>query len=233
MKIAVLGTGMVGQTIAGKLAELGHEVIMGTRDAEKAKSRKGTDAMGRPAVGDWLSMHPEIKLATLSEAAAAGEIIVNATSGFGTLDALGHAGSENLRNKVLIDIANPLDFSKGMPPTLWVCNTDSLGEQIQKAFPEAKVVKALNTMNAYLMVNPSLVPGDHSVFMSGNDAEAKKAVLGILASFGWKTENIIDLGDITTARGTEQMLPIWVRLMGVFGHPVFNFSIVKGTPAQR
>ena len=232
MKIAILGTGMVGQTIAEKVASLGHEVTMGTRNVEKTLATKGKDAMGRPAIGEWLLKHPEIKLGHLSEAAAFGELIVNATSGFGALNALEHAGQDNLKNKVLLDISNPLDFSKGVPPSLWVCNTDSLGEQIQRAFPETKVVKSLNTMNALIMVNPSLVPGDHSVFMSGNDAGAKLQIRKLLTSFGWKDRNIIDLGDISSARGTEQLLPIWVRLMGAFGHPMFNFSIVKATPAQ-
>ena len=228
MKIAILGTGMVGQSLAEKLVSLGHEVAMGTRNIEKTVATKGKDAMGRPAIGDWLPLHPEVKLATQSDAAAFGELIINATSGFGAISALENAGRENLKGKVVLDISNPLDFSKGMPPSLWVCNTDSLGEMIQREFPEARVVKSLNTMNAYLMVNPSLVAGDHTVFMCGNDSGAKGEVKTLLNAFGWKDENIIDLGDISTARGTEQLLPIWVRLMGAFGSPMFNFSIVKG-----
>jgi predicted dinucleotide-binding enzyme len=127
---------------------------------------------------------------------------------------------------VLIDIANPLDFSKGMPPTLSVCNTDSLGEQIQRAFPQVKVVKTLNTMNANLMVNPALLSGDHDVFVSGNDPAAKAQVTNFLKQqFGWKS--VIDLGDITTARGVEMTLPIWLNLFGVLQTPLFNFKIVR------
>jgi predicted dinucleotide-binding enzyme len=153
-------------------------------------------------------------------------LIVNATAGAVSLEALEQAGEDNLSGKVLIDISNPLDFSKGMPPTLSVVNTDSLGEQIQRRFPEAKVVKTLHTMNAYLMVDPAqLAGGDHSVFVSGDDPEAKAAVTDLLRSFGWT--DIIDLGDITTARGTEMMLPVWLRLFGALQKPVFNFKIVR------
>jgi predicted dinucleotide-binding enzyme len=145
----------------------------------------------------------------------------------GSLAALELAGSNNLAGKILIDIANPLDFSKGMPPSLSISNTDSLGEQIQKAFPKTKVVKALNTLSAPLMVNPGLLAdGDHHIFICGDDAEAKSQVTASLQEwFGWK--NIIDLGDITTARGTEMLLPVWIRLWGALGTPMFNFKIVQ------
>ncbi|MGZ3242120.1 MAG: NADPH-dependent F420 reductase, partial [Burkholderiaceae bacterium] len=165
---------------------------------------------------------------TFADAAKFGEIIINVTAGGVSLQALKAAGADNLKGKVLIDIANPLDFSQGMPPTLSVVNTDSLAEQIQRAFPEAKVVKTLNTLNCQLMVNPNAVAnGDHNIFISGNDAQAKAQVLEILAQFGWKKQNVIDLGDITTARGTEQLLPIWIRLWGTLGSPDFNFKIVR------
>ncbi len=232
MKIAVLGTGVVGQTIAEKLAALEHDVTMGTRDVKKALATTGKDMFGRPAFGEWYSGHANIKIATFADAAIFGEFIVNATNGMGSLNALEQAGKENMKNKILLDVSNPLDFSKGMPPSLSVSNTDSLGEQIQRAFPETKVVKSLQTMNAYLMVNPSLVPGDHTVFLGGNDTEAKLKIRGLLITFGWKDENILDLGDITTARGTEQMLPIWVRIMTTLQHPFFNFRIVVGQPPQ-
>jgi 8-hydroxy-5-deazaflavin:NADPH oxidoreductase len=153
-------------------------------------------------------------------------MVVNATAGAVSLEALEQAGEDNLNGKILIDISNPLDFSKGMPPTLLVSNTDSLGEQIQRRFPEAKVVKTLHTMNAYLMVDPAqLAATDHTVFVSGDDAEAKARVSELLQSFGWS--DIIDLGDITTARGTEMVLPIWVRLFGVLQMPIYNFKIVR------
>jgi 8-hydroxy-5-deazaflavin:NADPH oxidoreductase len=127
---------------------------------------------------------------------------------------------------VLVDIANPLDFSKGMPPTLFVSNDDSLGERIQRAFPELKVVKALNTMSCTVMVNPALLPGEHATFVSGNDAGAKAQVKQILTEgFGWK--QVVDLGDITTARGTESFLPLWIRLWGALRTADFNVQIVK------
>jgi predicted dinucleotide-binding enzyme len=232
MKIAVLGTGVVGQTLAEKLALLGHDVTIGTRDVKKTLATKGTDRFGRPAFGEWHSGHPTIKIATFADAAASGELIVNATNGMGSLTALEQAGKENMKNKILLDVSNPLDFSKGMIPSLSVSNTDSLGEQIQRAFPATKVVKSLQTINASLMVNPALVPGDHTIFLGGNDAEAKLKIRGLLMTFGWKDENILDLGDITSARGTEQILPLWIRIMGTLQHPFFNFRIVVGQPPK-
>lgn len=226
-KAAVLGTGVVAQTIAEKLISLGFEVMMGTRDVEATLSRTGNDNFGRQPFKDWHSEHPEIKLGTYNQTAAFGEFVINATNGSGSLKALEMAGKDNLANKVMLDIANPLDFSKGMPPTLLVCNTDSLGEQIQQTYPDTKVVKSLNTMNAYIMVNPILIPGDHNVFVSGNDAEAKAFIKELLKKFGWQEKNIIDMGDISTARGTEMLLPIWVRLWGALQTPMFNFNIVR------
>ena len=218
MKIGVLGTGMVGEAIGTKLVQLGHEVKMGSRTANNEKALT------------WVNKHhAHAALAsqgTFADAAAFGVLIFNCTSGKASLEALGLAGAENLKGKVLIDIANPLDFSRGMPPSLLVCNTDSLGEQIQRTFPDTKVVKSLNTMNCNLMVNPGLLKEEHDVFVSGNDAEAKASVTLILKDwFGW--QSVIDLGDITTARGTEMVLPLWVSLMGTLQTPVFNFKIVK------
>lgn len=226
MNYGILGTGMVGQAISAKLTELGHGVMVGTRDVAETLARTAPDGYGNPAFRVWHQQHPQVKLGTFAEAAAYGEVIVNATNGQATLNALELAGEGNLKRKILIDIANPLDFSQGMPPTLAVCNDDSLAEQIQRTFPDAKVVKTLNTMNAMLMVNPALLAGDHDVFVSGNDAEAKAWVTALLKDgFGWKS--VIDLGDISTARGTEMLLPIWIRLFGVFQTPVFNFKIVR------
>lgn len=222
MKVAVLGTGMVGESLASKLVDAGHEVTMGSRTANNEKAVQWAQKKGAKA-----------KHGTFADAAASADIIFNATLGAAALEVLKSAGENNLVGKVLIDVSNPLDFSKGMPPSLFVCNTDSLGEQIQKAFPRTKVVKALNTMNGYLMTNPSLVPGDHNAFMSGNDTEAKNKVARLLTeSFGWKQNNIIDLGDITTARGTEQLLPVWIRLWGKLQNPMFNFHINIG-PAPK
>lgn len=228
MKIGILGTGVVGQTVAEKLSQLGHQVMIGTRDKQNTLAKTNKDNFGRPPFGEWHTNNPQIMFGTLSETASFGEFLVNATSGVGSIEALKLAGEDNLANKVLLDISNPLDFSKGMPPTLTICNTDSLGEQIQKTFPMAKVVKSLNTLNAYLMVNPSLLPEPTNIFLNGNDAEAKAEVKKLLITFGWNEKDIIDLGDITTARGTEQLLPIWVRLWGALQTPMFNFKIVIG-----
>ena len=223
MRISVLGTGMVGRTIAARLDDLGHDVAIGTRDPQDTLARTEPGGMGRV----WASEHPGITVATFAEAAAAAELVVNATSGGASLAALESAGAENLAGKVLVDVANPLDFSQGMPPTLSVKDTDSLGEQIQRAFPEAKVVKTLNTMNADLMVEPQrLAGGDHSVFVSGDDTAAKQEVTDLLTSMGHT--DVIDLGDLSTARGVEMMLPLWLRLYGALGTPAFNFKVVRG-----
>jgi 8-hydroxy-5-deazaflavin:NADPH oxidoreductase len=226
MKIAVLGTGVVGQTIAEKLSQLGHQVMISTRNTRKVLENTSPDRYGRASFKDWSEANKAIQVGTHAEAGVFGELLINATNGAGSIEALEAAGKKNLENKIVIDIANPLDFSKGMPPTLFVCNTDSLGEQIQRTFPATKVVKTLNTMNTFVMVNPDLLADDHHVFISGNDAEAKTSVKDLLKSFGWKVANIVDLGDITTARGTEQLLPIWIRLYGTFQHAMFNFKIV-------
>jgi len=229
MKIAVFGTGMVGQVMAARLAGLGHSVTIGTREVAKTLARVDKDPYGNPPFAEWYKQNKNtVKLGTLSEAAASAEIIFNCTMGQGSIEALKQAGNTNLKGKIVVDISNPLDFSKGKPPFLSPGNTDSLGELIQRTFPDVKVVKTLNTMNCFLMVNPSAIPGDHNVFISGNDDAAKTTAKDILKSFGWKESNIIDLGDIITSRGTEQLLPIWIRLYGVLQTPMFNFKIVTG-----
>jgi predicted dinucleotide-binding enzyme len=226
MKIAVLGTGMVGQALAGRLVELGHQVSVGTRDVATAMARTEPDRTGKTPLRVWASTHPTATLATFADATADAQLIVNATPGHASIPALEAAGRGNLAGKILLDLANPLDFSHGLPPTLYVKDTDSLAEQIQAAFPELRVVKSLNTLTAPLMVNPRrLADGDHSVFVSGNDADAKKTVIGLLESFGHT--DIIDLGDITTARGSEMVLPIWLRLAGALGTPLFSFKVVR------
>lgn len=226
MKIAVIGTGTVGQALAGRLSELGHEVTVGTRDVAATLAKTTPDGMGNPPYSGWAAQHPTVTLATFADAAAGAELLVNATSGDVSMAALRAVGVDNLAGKILIDIANPLDFSNGFPPSLFVKDTDSLGEQIQAAFGDLKVVKALNTLTAQLMVDPkALAGGDHSVFVSGNDADAKKTVIELLESFGHT--DVIDLGDISTARGTEMLLPIWLRLMGTLNTPMFNFKIVR------
>ncbi len=215
MKIGILGTGIVGSTIGTKLIQLGHDVKMGSRTATNEKAISWTQKNGIHA-----------SQGTFAAAAAFGEIVFNCTHGVASLEALNLAGVNNFKYKILIDIANALDFSKGMPPSLAVSNTDSLGEQIQQAVPDAKVVKTLNTVNCNIMVNPRLVAdGDHDIFICGNDAGAKVKVEEILKDwFGWKS--VIDLGDITTARATEMLLPLWIILMEKFQSPHFNFKIV-------
>jgi len=224
MKIGIIGSGVVGQTLGAKLVERGEDVVLGTRSPGSMDDKRG---FGQ-SLDDWLkTAGSKARVGTFADAAAHGEVVINATSGTVSLEALRLAGEQNLRGKILIDVSNPLDFSKGMPPTLTVCNTDSTGEQIQRAFPEAKVVKTLNTTNVNVMVDPGHVAGgDHDLFVSGNDAAAKARVTELLRQwFGWRT--VIDLGDITTARGVEMLLPVWLRLMGALGTPLFNFKIAR------
>ena len=225
MNIAVLGTGMVGQALAGRLLELGHAVVVGTRDPAATLARSDADAMGNPPFSAWYAAHQGVGLATFAEAAAGAELVVNASSGAVTLDVLRLAGADHLAGKVLVDIANPLDFSAGFPPSLSVKDTDSLGETVQREFPDTRVVKTLNTLNASLMVDPRSLGESSTVFVSGNDADAKATVVELLTSFGH--DDVIDLGDITGARGTEMLLPIWLRLMGTLGSAQFNFKIVR------
>ena len=214
MRIGILGTGVVGQTIGGKLVELGHDVKLGSRTATNEKGAQ------------WVAQHgSRASQGTFADAASFGQMVFNCTSGMVSLEALQSVGASNLAGKVLVDVSNPLDFSRGMPPTLSVCNTDSVGEQIQRAFPDAKVVKTLNTTNTAVMVNPAMVPGDHDLFICGNDADAKAKVSELLRSFGWRT--IIDLGDISASRGVEMILPLWLRLMGTFKTATFNFHIAR------
>jgi len=217
MKIAVLGTGNVGKTIGNRLIELGHNVCMGSRTADNAKAI------------EFAAIKPEQTTnGTYADAAQFGELIFNCTSGMGSINALELAGDDNLKGKILIDVSNPLDASQGFPPSLSICNTNSLGEEIQSRFPDLKVVKTLNTMWCGLMVNPQMInQGDHQVFMSGNDSEAKQKVSEVLKSFGWPEASILDLGDITTARGTEMWLPLWLRIYGAKKSGAFNIKIIS------
>jgi predicted dinucleotide-binding enzyme len=217
MQIAVLGTGMVGTTIASKLITLDHEVTLASRTADNAKARAWLDQVASPRA----------HAATFADAAASAELVFNCTSGVASLEALNLAGKANLAGKILVDIANPLDFSRGMPPTLSVCNDSSLGEQIQAAFPDTRVVKTLNTVSASLMVDPSKLPGDHVMFIAGDDAEAKQRVERMILRewFGWR--EVVDLGGIVSARGTEMYLPLWLRMWGALGTANFNIAIVR------
>ncbi len=223
MQIGILGTGMVGRALAEGFVRTGHDVSLGTRDVDATMVRPLVGTPG--SMAEWLAENPSVALADLASVAAAAEVVVNATNGAGTIEALTEAGATNLAGKVLLDIANPLDFSKGFPPTLTVKDTDSLGEQVQRTFPEARVVKTLNTMNATLMTRPGLLPEPTAVFLSGNDPQAKAVASGLLREFGWT--DILDLGDITTARGPEMWLPLWLRVMGAVGGPMFNLRIVR------
>jgi predicted dinucleotide-binding enzyme len=200
---------------------------MGTRDKEKTLAVAEPNQMTGQTFSDWYKENQGIKLSNYNSSADDADIIINATSGYGSIPALEAVGREKLAGKVLLDIANPLDFSNGMPPTMFIVNDDSLGEKIQREFPEVKVVKGLNTMNAHVMVNPSLVPGDHNVFICGNDTSAKEEVNSLLTSMGWPNSSIIDLGGISNSRGTEQLVSIWVRLWGALGTAEFNFHIAK------
>lgn len=218
MKIAVLGTGMVGTTIANKLIALGHEVTLASRTADNTKAVAWLEQVASPLAS----------AATFADAAGKSELVFNCTSGVASLEALNLAGADNLAGKILVDISNPLDFSRGMPPTLSVCNDSSLGEQIQAAFPKTRVVKTLNTVTASLMVEPSKLPGDHVMFMAGDDADAKQQVERMILRewFGWR--EVVDLGGIANARGTEMYLPLWLRLWGALGTANFNIAIVRG-----
>lgn len=230
MKIAIIGTGIVGKTIASKLVELNHDVMMGTRNVSDKLASTATDNYGNPPFGEWIKTNSKVKLGSFAEAAAFGELVVNATNGSNSITALILAGTKNLAGKVLIDIANPLDFSNGMPPSLLpgLNNTNSLAEEIQRTFPDTMVIKTLNTMWCGLMVNPNLVGnGDHINFISGNNSEAKNKVIKLLNQFGWLDKNIFDIGDITGARATESLLPIWLKVMGVTKNGAFNFRLVR------
>jgi 8-hydroxy-5-deazaflavin:NADPH oxidoreductase len=212
----VLGTGAVGQALGSKLVELGHEVRMGARDATNEKARSWAASAGERASSG-----------TFADAAGFGELVVNCTAGSASLEALEQAGDDALRGKTLVDVANPLDFSRGMPPMLTVCNDDSLAERIQRRFPETRVVKTLNTVNAAVMVNPAAVPGEHDVFVCGDDESAKADVVELLTAFGWPRERVVDLGSIDGARAVEMYLPLWVRLRQTFETPNINLRVAR------
>jgi predicted dinucleotide-binding enzyme len=227
MRFGVLGTGMVGRAIGGRLVELGHEVKMGSRRAGSEKAVAWASEVGDRASQDRAG-EGRASEGSFADAAAFGEMVVNATAGGASIEALEMAGADNLAGKVLIDVANPLDFSRGMPPTLSVCNEDSLGERIQRTFPEARVVKALNTVNASVMVAPGALGESTSLFVCGDDEGAKAEVEELLRSFGWGAGRVLDLGDISAARGAEMYLPLWLRIFGALGTSEFNIAIVRG-----
>jgi len=213
MKIGILGTGMVGETLGTKFVQLGHQVKMGSRTANHEGASKWVQAGGTNA-----------SQGTFADAAGFGEIVFVCLKGEVALDVV-RSVSSALPGKIVVDVSNPLDFSQGMPPSLSICNTNSLGEEVQKALPSARVIKTLNIVNCEVMVDPSK-GGDPTMLVCGNDAEAKNQIITLLKNLGWR--DIIDLGDITKARGTEMLLPLWLNLMGVFGGARFGFKIVRG-----
>ncbi|WP_371477549.1 NADPH-dependent F420 reductase [Kitasatospora sp. NBC_00315] len=213
MRFGIIGTGTVGRTLADKLLSLGHEVTLGSRSKENSAATTWAEQAGPHGHGG-----------TFAEAAAFGEWIVNATAGTVSLQALRAVGGESLAGKILVDVSNPLVFSPEGEVGLDPVATDSVGEQIQREFPQARVVKALNTMSAPVMVDPGRVPGEHNLFLAGDDPGAKAEVALLLARFGWPTGSIIDLGDIKGARGLEMLMPFWLRMMGHFDSVDFNYS---------
>ena len=231
MDIGIIGSGRVAQTLAGKLLELGHSVMVSSRDTAKAKDGDARGAI--PSADQFAAQQRELgsdaAAGSFADAAAHGELVINATAGAHSLDALAAAGAADLAGKILVDVANPLDFSAGMPPSLLFCNTDSLGERIQAALPETHVVKALNTTNAQVMVDPGQLPEPTAVFVAGNDQVAKDWVRRELLErwFGWG--QVMDLGDITAARGLEMWIPLWLSVMSAEGSAAFNLRIVAAT----
>jgi predicted dinucleotide-binding enzyme len=221
MKIGILGTGMVGTTLGAKMVELGHDVCLGAREA----THEGANAWAKEQTASKAS--GSARAGSFADAAAHGELVFLATKGEHTENALALANAgTTLAGKVVIDVTNPLDFSKGMPPSLTIANDDSLGERLQRAYPKARIVKALNTMWCGLMVNPRMLPDSHHTFVSGDDADAKAKVGELLRAMGWRDEEIVDLGGISTARGTEMYLPLWVRIYGAKGTGAFNLKLV-------
>jgi len=225
MRIGILGTGTVGQTLGLKLAELGHSVMLGTRDPGQLDTPKGRGPHAR-TLRDWLALAGSAQVGAFSDAVAFGDLLINALSGAASLAVLQAVGATALSGKTLIDVANPIDVSRGFPLTLFVKDTDSLGEMLQRAFPDLHVVKTLNATTASLMVNPRMVGnGDHTVFLSGNDAEAKAQVAALLREFGWK--DVLDLGDIATARGPEMMFSIGHAVMRALSPAPVAFKVVR------
>lgn len=215
MKLGVLGTGVVGETLGAAFIRLGHQVCMGSRSTPNDRSLAWVLANGDTA-----------SAGTFAEAAASGDVVLNCTAGVHSLAALEAAGSDALAGKVLVDVANPLDFSGGFPPRLSVRGDDSLAEQIQRAHPDVRVVKALNTVTASVMVDPASLAESTDLFIAGEDVEAKRAVVALLEELGWRQERIRDLGGIAAARVTEGYLMLWLELMGALGSAAFNVRVV-------
>ena len=224
MKISVLGTGQVGRALAGGLAALGHEVAVGTRDPEATLARTGPDAQGTPPYARWRDDHPDVALLALADAGAHAELLVNATSGTASVDALAAAGVGERDGLVVLDVANPLVFTEdGL--ALSVANTDSLAETLQRQFPAARVVKSLNTVRASVMVDPGGVPGQHVAFVAGDDAAAKETVTALLGEIGWGAGRVVDLGGLRAARGMEMYVVLWWDMTQAVGTTELNIAI--------
>lgn len=227
MKIAVLGTGAVGRTLAGRLDQLGHDVVVGTRDVDKTLARTEPAGSGNQSYAEWQQEHPTVRLLPFSDAGVHGELVLNATAGKNSLPALEAVGAANLAGKVLLDLALPLDLSNGLPPEFTIGGDDSLGELIQRTFPGARVVKSLNTVYMDVMVEPSRIPGQHNIFVAGDDRVAKETVTGILREFGWPDEAVLDLGGIRAARGCESYSQLYFLLVGALGTFELNIAVVR------
>lgn len=227
MRIAVLGTGMVGRALSGRLSQLGHDVVVGTRDPEATRAADRPDPMGNPPFARWHAEHGAVDLAAFADAGDGADLFINATSGAASLEALAAVGEARLEHKVLLDVTNPLDFSTG-EVALFTSSTDSLAERIQRQHPTARVVKSLNTMNANVMVEPSRVPGRHVVFVAGNHDDAKADVTSLLVTFGWEQSRVLDLGGLSAARGMEAYLMLWLPLRAALGTSDFNIDVVGG-----
>ncbi|WP_241613066.1 NADPH-dependent F420 reductase [Rosenbergiella epipactidis] len=227
MKIGIIGSGMVGRAFSIRLAELGHDVLIGTRNPIITLGREEPDSKGIPAWKFWSLHNPEIKLATFQEVADFGDVIINATAGAISIEALSKIEKDSLKDKVILDLALPLSYSPERSPKLIYSNEDSLGEKIQRAFPESKVVKTLNTMSYKVMLYPSLLPRQHNAFISGDSEEAKLIIAKIMEGFGWESKDIIDLGGIITARTTEMYAPLLFQLSKIKGHYNINISVVS------
>lgn len=226
MKVGILGSGTVGRTLAEGFLRIGDDPMIGTRDVGALMARTEPDRPGAVPFSTWHGEHPEIAVGSFPDAGRHGGILVNSTAGAASVDALRAAGAAEMDGTVVIDTSNPLDFSGGFPPSLFVSNTDSLAETIQREFPGIRVVKAWNTVTAALMTNPKVVAdGDHSLPICGHDALAKASVTELLARFGWT--DVIDLGDLTAARAMEAYLPIWLRFMQAVETPLFNTKVVR------
>jgi predicted dinucleotide-binding enzyme len=194
MKVGIIGSGVVGQTLATGFVKHGHEVEIGTREPAKLK--------------DWLEKNPGVKVASSADAAAFGEVVVLAVAGDAALEALKQTGAARIAGKTVIDACNPIG---GGPPVNGVLSfftprNESLMEQLQKAFPSAHFVKAFNSVGAGQMINPEFAGGRPTMFICGNDASAKKTVAQILDQFGWDTE---DMGAVEAARAIEPLCKLW------------------------